>query len=309
MANGSVAIVGGGIMGGDIATSFAAAERQVHVMSPSEKTRDALPARVAAGLQRLGADPKRGAAVEVHASLEGLPWQAIDLVIEAVTEDLRLKHRVFSDLERLARPEVPLATNTSSFQITAIGQHLPSRSRVCGAHFFMPAHIVPLVEVVCAEFTDPKVAEGVETTLKAIGKVPVLVKKDVPGFLANRLQHALIREAFWLMENGIATAEGIDAAVRYGFGFRFVACGPLMQKEMSGWDTNYFSGSSIYPSLSTASAPPAMLKDMVERGSIGMKAKKGFWSWDDESLAREKARYEQALRAGFAILQAESKKV
>jgi 3-hydroxybutyryl-CoA dehydrogenase len=303
-----VAIVGGGIMGGDIATSFAAAGWGVHVMSPSPKTRDALSGRVANGLQRLGADAAAGSAVKVHAKLTDLPWSSVELVIEAVTEDLALKHRVFAELEALARPEIPLTTNTSSFQVTDVGKDLKTRGRVCGAHYFMPAHIVPLVEVVCAEYTDPKVAERVDAIMRATGKVPVMVKKDIPGFLANRMQHALIREALWLLDNGIATAEGIDAAVRYGFGFRFVACGPLLQKEMSGWDTNYYSGSTIYPSLSTASKPPEMFREMVEKGQIGMKSKKGLWDWDDDSMARAKAKYESALHAGFEILQVDSDK-
>lgn len=307
MAKDSVAVIGGGIMGGDIATSFAAAGWDVHVMSPSQKTRDALPVRVATGLTRLGAEPARAASVQVHRELAALPWDGIGLVIEAVTEDLALKHKVFAELEALARPDIALATNTSSLQVTEIGKHLKTRSRVCGAHYFMPAHIVPLVEVVCAEFTDPEIAASVEATMKAVGKVPVLVKKDIPGFLANRMQHALLREVMWLLDNGVATPEGIDAAVRYGFGFRFIACGPLMQKEMSGWDTNYASGSAIYPSLSNAPVPPAMLKQMVDRGAIGMKAKKGMWDWTDETIAREKARYEQALQAGFEILQAEAR--
>jgi 3-hydroxybutyryl-CoA dehydrogenase len=307
MANRGVAIIGGGIMGGDIATSFAVAGWDAHVMSPSQKTRDALPGRVAKGLDRLGAEASLAAAVRAYAELPQLPWTEIELVIEAVTEDLALKHRVFAELETLARADVPLATNTSSFPVTEIGKHLRTRSRVCGAHFFMPAHIVPLVEVICAEFTDPLVADRVEAIMKSAGKVPVMVKKDIPGFLANRMQHALLREAFWLLENGIATPEGIDAAVRYGFGFRFVACGPLMQKEMSGWDTNYFAGSTIYPSLSTASAPPEMFRTMVQKGEIGMKAKKGLWSWSEEEIAREKAKYEKALHAGFEILQSERK--
>jgi 3-hydroxybutyryl-CoA dehydrogenase len=307
MANRGVAIIGGGIMGGDIATSFAVAGWDAHVMSPSQKTRDALPGRVAKGLDRLAADAALGSAVRAYTQLEELPWSSIELVIEAVTEDLALKHRVFAELEALARPEVPLATNTSSFPVTEVGKHLRTRSRVCGAHYFMPAHIVPLVEVVYAEFTDPAVADQVEAIMKSVGKVPVVVKKDIPGFLANRMQHALLREAFWLLENGIATAEGIDAAVRYGFGFRFVACGPLMQKEMSGWDTNYSAGSTIYPSLSNASTPPEMFKKMVQQGEIGMKAKKGLWTWSDEDIAREKTRYEKALHAGFEILQSEEK--
>lgn len=307
MANRGVAIIGGGIMGGDIATSFAVAGWDAHVMSPSQKTRDALPGRVAKGLDRLAADAALGSAVRTYTQLEELPWSSIELVIEAVTEDLALKHRVFAELEALARPEVPLATNTSSFPVTEVGKHLRTRSRVCGAHYFMPAHIVPLVEVVYAEFTDPAVADQVEAIMKSVGKVPVVVKKDIPGFLANRMQHALLREAFWLLDNGIATAEGIDAAVRYGFGFRFVACGPLMQKEMSGWDTNYFAGSTIYPSLSNASTPPEMFKKMVQQGEIGMKAKKGLWTWSDEDIAREKTKYEKALHAGFEILQSEEK--
>ncbi|MCC6532060.1 MAG: 3-hydroxyacyl-CoA dehydrogenase [Burkholderiales bacterium] len=306
MAKGSVGIIGGGIMGGDIAVSFAAAGWDAHVMSPSARTREALAGRVGRGLDRLGADAALGRAVTVYAALAELPWASIDLVIEAVTEDLALKQRVFAQLEDLARADIPLATNTSSFPVTEIGKHLRTRARVCGAHYFMPAHIVPLVEVVCAEFTEPKTAERVEALMREIGKVPVLVKKDIPGFLANRLQHALLREAMWLLDNGIATPEGIDAAVRYGFGFRFLACGPLLQKEMSGWDTNFYAGSTIYPSLSNAAAPPRFLAAMVEKGAIGMKAKQGLWSWTDETIAREKARYEQALHAGFEILKRET---
>jgi 3-hydroxybutyryl-CoA dehydrogenase len=306
MAKGSVAIIGGGIMGGDIATSFAMAGWDAHVMSPSAHTRDALSGRVMKGLERLGGEASKATAVRVYAELAALPWNRIELVIEAVTECLALKHKVFGELEQLARPDIPLATNTSSFPVTEVGKHLKTRGRVCGAHYFMPAHLVPLVEVVCAEFTDAAIAERVEAIMKQVGKVPVMVKKDVPGFIANRMQHALLREAMWLLENGVATPEGIDAAVRYGFGFRFIACGPLMQKEMSGWDTNFYSGSTIYPSLSTAASPPKLLQEMVERGATGMKAKQGMWPWTDQTIAQEKARYEKALQAGFQILQSEA---
>lgn len=307
MAKSGVAIIGGGIMGGDIATGFAAAGWDAHVMSPSQKTRDALPGRVAKGLERLNADAGRAASVKAYAAMADLPWQSIDLVIEAVSEDLALKHKVFAEIESHARPDVPIATNTSSFPIGEVGKHCKHRSRVCGAHYFMPAHLVPLVEVVCAEFTEQRHADRVFEVMKAVGKVPVMVKKDIPGFLANRMQHALLREVFWLLENDIATPEGIDDAVRYGFGFRFIACGPIMQKEMSGWDTNYYAGSTIYPSLSNASAPPGKLKALVDRGAIGMKAKEGLWKWTDEGIAREKTRYEKALQAGFQILQNEKK--
>lgn len=298
----TVAVIGGGIMGGDIAIIFAAAGWKVEVMSPSQKTRDALDARIAAGLAKLGAPASHAANVKTHAALAGLAWPAVDLVVEAATEDLALKQKIFSEVERLARPEIPLVTNTSNFPIGEVGKGLKTRSRVSGLHFFMPAHLVPLVEVVSAEGTDPRVAEGLVELMRRLDKAPIWVKRDVPGFVGNRLQHAMLREALYLIADGVVTAEGIDTAVRYGFGFRFIACGPMRQKEMSGWDTNYLVASALYPELHNEKTPPALLKDMIDKGRTGMKAKRGFWEWTDESIAKEKARIDKALQAGFAIL-------
>jgi 3-hydroxybutyryl-CoA dehydrogenase len=271
-------------------------------MSPSEKTRAALAPRITTGLKKLGADEALARNLVTHATLEALPWKDIDLVIEAATEDLPLKQRLFAQVEKLARPDIPLATNTSNFPIGEIGKSLKTRARVAGLHFFMPAHLVPLVEVVSADSTDPAVAAALEKTMSDIGKVPIRVNKDVPGFVGNRLQHALLREAMWMVADGVTTAEGIDRAVRYGFGFRFVACGPFLQKEMSGWDTNLSVATALYPDLHNETTPPPFFKEMVGGGAIGMKAKRGFWQWTDESIAQEKARIEKCLQAGFAIL-------
>ena len=302
-----VVIVGGGIMGGDIATVFAARHWKVHVMSPSQKTRDALGARLNAGLKKVNADAACAHNVATYARLEDIAWDKIDLVIEAVTEDLPLKQKLFAQLETLARPDTPLTTNTSNFLVGAVGQGLKTASRVAGLHFFMPAHLVPLVEVVSAETTDAAVAAKLEKIMNDVGKAPIRVNKDVPGFVGNRLQQALMREAMWMIHDGVTTAEGIDTAVRFGFGFRFVACGPFLQKEMSGWDTNFAVATSLYPQLHNETTPPPFFKAMVERGHVGMKARHGFWPWTDESIAREKARIEKALQAGFAILEADKK--
>ena len=302
-----VVIIGGGIMGGDIATVFAAKGWKVHLMSPSQKTRDALAARLSAGLTKINANAACAKNVVTYARLEDIAWNAIDLVIEAVTEDLPLKQKLFAQLEKLARPDTPLTTNTSNFQIGSVSQGLKSASRVAGLHFFMPAHLVPLVEVVSAGSTDPAVAARLQQIMNEVGKAPIRVDKDVPGFVGNRLQQALMREAMWMIHDGVTTAEGIDTAVRYGFGFRFVACGPFLQKEMSGWDTNFAVATSLYPKLHNEKTPPPFFRDMVERGHIGMKAKHGFWPWTDESIAQEKARIEKALQAGFAILEADKK--
>lgn len=301
----SAAIIGGGIMGGDIAIVFAAGGWNVHVMSPSQNTRDALPARVAAGLKKLGAPDANAALVNTYASIEELPLGDISIVVEAATEDLPLKHRIFSDLERLARPDAILTSNTSTFPVAAIGKHFKTRSRIAGTHFFMPAHLVPLVEIVSAQFTDRKVAERLIALMRELGKAPIDVTKDVPGFVGNRLQHALVREALWLLANGVTTPEGIDTAVRFGFGFRYIACGPMMQKELSGWDTNLFAATSVYPHLYNETGPPAFLKEMVEKGHIGMKSKRGLWEWTDEAIAREKARIERCLQAGMDILKSD----
>jgi 3-hydroxybutyryl-CoA dehydrogenase len=298
----AVAVIGGGIMGGDIAIVFAAGGWNVHVMSPSQRTRGALPARIASGLEKLGAPPANAASVRTHATLPPLPWQEIGLVVEAATEDLPLKQKLFSEIEALARPDIPLASNTSNFPIGEIGRALARRSRVAGLHFFMPAHLVPLVEVVSAEFTDPEVAEGLVRLMKTLGKAPIWVRKDIPGFVGNRLQHAMLREALYLIADGVVSPEGIDDAVRYGFGFRFIACGPILQKEMSGWDTNVLVGAALYPHLYSTPEYPTAVKAMVDAGRLGMKTKRGFWEWTDESIAKEKARIERCLQAGMEIL-------
>ena len=302
-----VAIIGGGIMGGDIATIFAASRWRVHVMSPSQKTREALTPRLNAGLKKLNAAPECAKNVTTYARLEDIAWASIDLVVEAVTEDLALKQKLFAQLETLTRPDTPIVTNTSNYQIGAVTKGLKTASRMAGLHFFMPAHLVPLVEVVSAATTDVKVAEHLEAIMNAVGKAPIRVNKDIPGFVGNRLQHALLREAMWMINDGVTSAEGIDTAVRYGFGFRFIACGPFMQKEMSGWDTNFAVATDLYPDLHNEKTPPPFFEKMVKQGHVGMKAKHGFWEWSDESIAREKARIEKCLQAGFAILESDKK--
>lgn len=295
-------IIGGGIMGGDIAIIFAASGWTVHVMSPSQKTRAALPGRVSAGIGKLGADAALAANVKTYEKLEDIPWKNVSFVVEAVTEDLALKQQLFAELEKLAGPDVPLTSNTSNFPIGEVGKHLKHRHRVLGLHFFMPAHLVPLVEVVSAEASDPKIAESTVELMKQLGKAPIWVKKDVPGFVGNRIQHAMMREALYLINDGIVSPEGVDTAVRYGFGFRFIACGPIMQKEMSGWDTNYYVAGALYPHLCNKTEAAPVVKNLIDKGHIGMKTKRGFWEWTDEGIAKEKARIERALQAGMAIL-------
>jgi 3-hydroxybutyryl-CoA dehydrogenase len=149
------------------------------------------------------------------------------------------------------------------------------------------------------------VAHRVFELMQHLGRKPVMVSKDIPGFLANRMQHALMREAWSLIERGIATPEDVDIAVRYGFGFRYVAAGPILQKEMSGLDVNYLASSTVFPDLCNDAKPAAKLEAKVKAGETGMKAGKGFYDWPAEKIAKTKARYQAALKRGLEILKAE----
>jgi len=297
-------VIGGGVMGAGIATVFAAGGWRIDVVSPSQKTRDALPARLADGLARLGAKSDKVDA-GIHRTLAEVAWADVSIVVESATEDLALKQKLFAELEALAPAAIPLTSNSSSFPISEIGKGLLTQSRMMGLHFFMPAHIAPLVEVVRSVHTNVALAERVGEWMRTLGKRPVQVKRDIIGFLGNRIQAALMREALHLIDTGVATPEDVDAAVRYGFGFRYAAAGPILQKEHSGWDTTNAVSNIIYPDLCNASESIPVLRAMAAEGRIGMKTGEGFYKWDAGAIAREKARFEKALLATVAILKAE----
>ena len=297
-------VLGGGTMGVGIIAMFLGGGWKVDVVSRSASTRDGLPAATARALVAMG-KPADTSGLATYATLPEAPWPKIDLVVETVTEDLALKQQIFADMERLARPDCALTSNSSSFPISEIAKGLKTQGRMMGLHFFMPAHLIPLVEVVRSVHTDIPTAEKVGAIMSALGKRPVQVKKDVIGFLGNRIQGALMREALWLIEQGVASPEDIDATVRLSFGFRYAAAGPIMQKEHSGWDTTCAVAKIIWPDLNNADGPPPVLQRNVDEGRIGFKTKAGFFPWNDESIAKERARYERALRKCLEIFREE----
>lgn len=297
-------VLGGGTMGVGIIAMFLGGGWKVDVVSRSASTRDGLPAATAKALAAMGKSSDTSG-LATYATLPEAPWPKIDLVVETVTEDLALKQQIFADMEKLARPDCALTSNSSSFPISEIAKGLQTQSRMMGLHFFMPAHLIPLVEVVRSVHTDIPTAEKVGAIMSALGKRPVQVKKDVIGFLGNRIQGALMREALWLIEQGVASPEDIDATVRLSFGFRYAAAGPIMQKEHSGWDTTCAVAKIIWPDLTNADGPPPVLQRNVDEGRIGFKTKAGFFPWNDESIAKERARYERALRKCLEIFREE----
>ena len=297
-------VIGGGTMGVGIISMFLAGGWSVDVVSRSASTRDGLPAACARALGAMG-KPTATSGLETFATLPEASWPAVEIAVETVTEDLALKRRLFAEMETLATPGAALTSNSSSFPISEIGQGLATQHRMMGLHFFMPAHLIPLVEVVRSIHTDVAKAEWVGGLMAALGKRPVQVKKDVIGFLGNRIQGALMREALWLIEQGVASPEDIDATVRLSFGFRYAAAGPIVQKEHSGWDTTCAVAKIIWPDLTNADGPPPVLQRNVDEGRIGFKTKRGFFDWNDESIAQERARYERALRKCLEIFRDE----
>ena len=272
-------------MGADIAHVFAAGGWPVHVVEPSEATRASI--RTAASL---------------HATLEEVPWADVAIVVECIPEQLQPKRDTFARLVALAPRAAVLASNSSAFPISEIARGLETQERMAGLHFFLPAHIVPLVEVIRSERTRAGLPEELAELMRSLGKVPVQVRKDIPGFLANRLQHALAREAYALIDAGVATPEDIDIAVRFGFGFRYLAAGPCLQRDHAGLDVHAAAAATMYPTLASNTLVSPTLTDKVARGELGMKTGKGFFEWDAASVAREKARYEACLKAALEVL-------
>lgn len=294
-------VVGGGTMGADVALVLARAGCHTVVLEPDAARRQSLDAYFTNGLRTLGVEHKRDR-VGACAAMDDIAWPSIDLVIECIPEKLAAKQALFAELVQRTRTDTFLCSNSSSFPISAIAQGLDTAQRMLGLHFFMPAHLVPLVEVVLGERSDARLADSLSAFMRGCAMVPVLVRKDLPGFLANRLQHALAREAFAMIDAGVATPEDVDAAVRFGFGFRFLAAGPVLQRDHAGIDVHCAAAATMYPSLAANTMPAKALSERVASGRLGMKTMQGFFPWTPETIAVERQRYDGLLMAGLRLL-------
>jgi len=207
--------------------------------------------------------------------------QSADFVLEAVPEVLDIKKSVFSELDRLCPPDVILATNTSGLSITEIAKGTQSPNRVVGMHWWNPPIIIPAIEVIKGELTGGETVDITKALVTKIKKIPILVQKDVPGFLGNRMQYALMREAIALLNEGVASAEDIDMMIKAGIGFKFPVMGPLETIDMAGLDIFYRVSQYLYGKLDASLSPPAIVKEKVERNELGLKSGKGFYDYKD----------------------------
>lgn len=301
----TIAVIGAGLMGHGIALTFARAGHQVAIQDLVADMRTSVLERIAESLHLLGADEAETTAalnkISVHAELPAAVEKA-DVVFEAAPEKLELKQKIFASVEDAAPADAILASNTSVIQITKIMGGLKNRDRALGTHWWNPPHMIPLVEVVKTEWTDPAKADAIFDLLSAAGKTPVMVEKDVPGFIGNRLQHALWREAISLVENGICTAEAVDDVVKASFGRRLAVLGPLENADLVGIELTQDIHRQVLFDLENTPDPSPYLQQLLDDGRTGMAAGAGLRTWKEGDLAETKARIAEHLRKLEAIL-------
>jgi 3-hydroxybutyryl-CoA dehydrogenase len=300
-----VAVIGTGRMGPGIALAFAAGGCPVLLVGRGKPQleraqtaiREALTRMVDNGLIEKGT--ARAAADRLRMSTDCTGISEAEIVIEATPEVLADKQNLLAELEAAARPEAILASNTSGLPISKIAAGMRLPHRLVGMKFVIPAHLIPLVEVVKGQATDLETLERVCTVLRQIGKRPVKIMHDVPGFLNNRIQQAMRREAISLVDRGIATAEDVDAAVTWGFGFRLLGAGTLESMDLVGLEQLLRIHTYILPDLDPPSDPSPLLQRLIAEGKTGAKAGQGFLAWD---AAREQAATRRMERVMIELL-------
>ena len=296
------AVIGPGLMGHGIALVLAKVPGDVWLCGDSESVLAAAITRIGQSLQQLSRFGLVQHIDEIAARIRPTTdlKQAVEsarFVVEAIPEDLALKQALFADLEKWAPADAILATNSSGLPIAKSAALIQSAWRVVGSHFFLPAQIIPLVEVSRGAATSDETMQWTYDHWLACGKQPIRIEKDLPGYVANRMQGALVREATHLLAAGVASAEDIDKAVRLGFGLRYLVSGPLEQRDLGGLDLHVALGGELWPDLATSAEPFPFVKEMVARGELGLKTGQGFYDWsgvDEDQIRDEK--YEALLK-------------
>ena len=303
--NRDIAVIGAGLMGHGIALTFARAGYHVHITDPTAEALASVKDRVAESLTLMGVDElerdwvlaKIRPTSDLAAAVSGAK-----AVFEAAPEKLELKQSIFAQLEEHAPADAILASNTSVIQISKIMEGLETRHRAVGTHWWNPPHMIPLVEVVKTEWTDQDVAQTMHDVLAEAGKTPVMVEKDVPGFIGNRLQHALWREAISLVENGICSAKAVDDVIKASFGRRLAVLGPLENADLVGIELTQDIHAQVLFDLETTPDPSPYLQKLRDEGRDGMASGAGFRDWEDGDLEATKARVANHLKKLETIL-------
>ncbi len=297
-----IAIIGAGTMGHGIAQLFALAGFPVVMTDSDARVLGNAIQRIEVNLETcLGASP--GEKNRVASVLERIDWapnlaeaaSEADFVVEAVIENLAVKHDVLRQLEEHCPPGMLIASTTSGYCVRDMAAVLKHPERFLVTHFWNPPYLIPVVEVMPGDLASDEVVKATCTLLESAGKCPALVRKDVPGFVGNRLQHALRREAIAIVAEGIATPEDVDRIARLSFGLRFPFVGPLETADLGGLDLTLAIQTYLLPELNRSTEPMQLIRDKVTRGELGAKAGKGFYDWPPGQEARVIRQRDEAL--------------
>ena len=293
----NIAVIGAGMIAPGVAQVFATKNYNVRIYA---RRQEALPAAIERIRSALFAMAKKGVGLEseIEPAISRIKTTTelskavadAHLVIESISENLELKQQFFQNLDQLCPPETILATNTSVISITEIAAKARRRERILGTHFWNPPYLIPLVEVTKAKDTSDEVMETTYQVMKNAGKHPVKCMKDVPGFIANRLQHALWREAISIVENGIADAATVDEAIKNSFAIRLPVLGPIENADMVGLDLTLSIHDYILKHLESSPHPAPLLREKVKRGELGFKTAQGFYTWSAEEIKKSRER-------------------
>jgi 3-hydroxybutyryl-CoA dehydrogenase len=289
-----IAIIGSGVMGSGIAQSFAVSGYYVTINDIKEELLYHAQNRISENLSLLmeeGALTDREkqrtlAKITYSVDLEGAVRDA-DFIIEAIPEVIELKLNLYQQLEEIIKPDAIVASNTSTFPISQLMEKASFAERMVITHFFNPGHLVPLVEIVQHDETKPEIVKTTMDLMRKIGKSPILLKKEIAGFIANRLQTALMREAFYLLKEGVADAEDIDTAITAGPGFRWAFTGPIEIADFGGLDTWQRVFDNVSPVLDQSKEAPELIRDLVAEGKLGTKSGEGIFTYEESTVSQK----------------------
>jgi 3-hydroxybutyryl-CoA dehydrogenase len=290
----NMTVLGAGIMGHGVAQLFAQAGKNVRIQARREESLDKARELITNSLKIMVEkeiltenDMEQALAritytTNLHEALEDA-----DFVLESIPEVLELKLETYEIIESVVSDKTIISSNTSTFPLKELTQRAKNPERFIITHFFNPPQLVPLVEIVKVDNTDEKVIKVTYDLMKEIGRSPVLLQKEVPGFIVNRIQVAMLREAFHLMEIGVATAEDIDTVMKGSMGFKWAFCGPMESQDLAGLQTTKYMVENLLPELSDTKEPPAFLTKMVEDNQLGIRTGKGFYTYEDNQAAEK----------------------